>query len=120
MYDVKFTPDAEADLARLSKAIAQRVLKKLRWVAENFETVTPELLTGDWQGVFKLRVGDYRALYTFIGQDRHQSGYHAGLCPNAGTGSRGHHFNRRGLVGAALEGGRVIGDGRAQSADFGR
>jgi mRNA interferase RelE/StbE len=39
-------------------------LKKLRWLAENFEVISPEALTGQWQSVFKLRVGDYRVLYT--------------------------------------------------------
>ena len=65
MVQVSFTADAEADLARLDRLISQRVLKKLRWLAENFEVITPEPLTGEWQGVFKLRVGDYRVLYTF-------------------------------------------------------
>ena len=65
MYEVEFAPEAEADLAHLSKTIAQRILKKLRWLAENFETITPEPLTGQWKGLYKLRVGDYRALYTF-------------------------------------------------------
>jgi len=64
MAQVEFTESAQNDLARLDKPIAQRVLKKLRWLAENFEVVTPEALTGQWQGVFKLRVGDYRVLYT--------------------------------------------------------
>lgn len=64
MFQVVFTAGAEADLARLDKPVAQRVLKKLRWLAENFEAVTPETLTGQWQGVYKLRVGDYRVLYT--------------------------------------------------------
>ncbi|MFQ3639154.1 MAG: type II toxin-antitoxin system RelE/ParE family toxin [Chloracidobacterium sp.] len=64
MFQVEFTSVAETDLARLDKAIAQRVMKKLRWLAENFEVITPETLTGPWQGVFKLRVGDYRVLYT--------------------------------------------------------
>jgi mRNA interferase RelE/StbE len=64
MYHVDFTPDGEADLARLDTAIAQRVLKKLRWLAENLDAVRPEALTGEWQGVFKLRVGNYRVLYT--------------------------------------------------------
>ncbi len=39
-------------------------MKKLRWLAENFEVITPEPLTGQWRGVFKLRIGDYRVLYT--------------------------------------------------------
>lgn len=64
MYQVDFTPEAETDLARLHKLIVPRVLKKLRWLADNFEAITPEALTGQWQGVFKLRVGDYRVLYT--------------------------------------------------------
>ncbi len=65
MYQVDFTPGAESDLSRLDAPIAQRVLKRLRWLAENFEAIKPEPLTGQWQGVFKLRVGDYRVLYTF-------------------------------------------------------
>ena len=64
MFQVEFTATAQSDLARLDKPMAQRVLKKLRWLAENFEAITPEALTGQWQGVFKLRVGDYRVLYT--------------------------------------------------------
>jgi mRNA-degrading endonuclease RelE of RelBE toxin-antitoxin system len=46
MAQVEFTESAQNDLARLDKPIAQRVLKKLRWLAENFEVVTPEVLTG--------------------------------------------------------------------------
>ena len=65
MYQVRFTVRAEADMARLGRTVAQRVLTKLRRLAENFEVITPEPLTADWQGVFKLRIGDYRALYTF-------------------------------------------------------
>ena len=65
MYKVEFTPNAETDLARLDAPVAQRVLKRLRWLAENFEAIRPEALTGQWQGVFKLRVGNYRILYTY-------------------------------------------------------
>jgi mRNA interferase RelE/StbE len=65
MYHTEFMAEAEDDLARLPKALAQRVLNRLRWLAENFDVITPEPLTGLWRGVFKLRVGDYRVLYTF-------------------------------------------------------
>ena len=65
MRDVEFTPDAEADLARSDTHIRERVFKKLRWLAENFDVVKPEALAGEWRGVFKLRVGDHRVLYTF-------------------------------------------------------
>jgi len=47
MYRVDFTPDAESDLARLDAPIAaQRVLRRLRWLAENFEAIKPEALGG--------------------------------------------------------------------------
>lgn len=65
MYRVEFTSEAEDDLSRLNKPVAQRVLKKIRWLAENFEAITPEPLTGDLKGFYKLRVGDYRVFYTF-------------------------------------------------------
>ena len=65
MYHVEFTPTAAEDLARLNKPIAQRILSKIRWLAENFPALTPKPLTGQWAGVYKLRVGDYRVLYTF-------------------------------------------------------
>lgn len=65
MRSVRFTPQAEADLARLDREIAQRVLRKIRWLAENFGLITPESLSGPLRGVFKIRVGDYRVLYTY-------------------------------------------------------
>lgn len=42
MYQADFTPDAESDLSRLDAPIAQRVLKRLRWLAENFEAIKPD------------------------------------------------------------------------------
>ena len=65
MYHVDFAPDAEADLGRLDAPVAQRVLKKLRWLAKNLDVITPAALSGQWQVMFKLRAGDYRLLYTF-------------------------------------------------------
>lgn len=70
MYEVEFTPEAEDDLSRLSKSIAQRILKKIRWLAENIEVMTLEPLTGDFKGLYKLRVGAYRVLYTFSQNER--------------------------------------------------
>ncbi len=64
MFAVVFTPQAESNLIQLDRMIAQRVLRKIRWLAEHFDDVTPEPLTGQWQGMYKLRVGDYRVLYT--------------------------------------------------------
>lgn len=65
MYRVEFTQGALDQLASLDKIIAQQVLQKLHWLADHFDEVTHWPLTGRLKGVFKLRVGDYRALYTF-------------------------------------------------------
>jgi mRNA interferase RelE/StbE len=45
--------------------LRERILRKIRWLAENFDQITPQPLTGDLAGFFKLRVGDYRVLYDF-------------------------------------------------------
>lgn len=70
MYEVEFTEGALNDLAKLSKEISQRILKKVRWLAENFEALSLEPLTNQWQGMYKLHVGDYRVIYTFESETR--------------------------------------------------
>ena len=63
-YTVAFVAEARDDLRRLDSVIAQRILSKLDWLADRFDEVTPETLTGQWEGAFKLRVGDYSIIYT--------------------------------------------------------
>jgi mRNA interferase RelE/StbE len=63
MYEVEFRPRASQDFDELDRVVADRLLKKLRWLAENFDSVTPEPLAGAFSGLFKLRVGDYRIVY---------------------------------------------------------
>jgi mRNA interferase RelE/StbE len=65
MYQVRFAPKGLEQMQQLNKPVAQQVLKKLRWMAENFEQSTRIPLVGNLKGIFKLRVGDYRVLYTF-------------------------------------------------------
>ncbi len=69
-YQVKFMPRAADDLSRLHKVIAQRILTKVRWLSENFDNLTPEVLIGEWKGLFKLRVGSYRVVYTVSQKDQ--------------------------------------------------
>ena len=64
MYRIAFVPSVERDLRQLDKPIRLRVLNKLRWLAENLESLSPEPLTGQWQGMYKLRAGDYQMIYT--------------------------------------------------------
>ncbi len=64
-YRVEFRPEADGDLSGLSPDARERVLERIRWLAGNFEEIKPETLKGtQWRGVLKLRVGDYRVLYT--------------------------------------------------------
>jgi mRNA interferase RelE/StbE len=63
MYQVEFRPRAAEDFAKLDPTVADRVLKRLRWLAENFDSVKPESLTESFSGLLKLRVGDYRVIY---------------------------------------------------------
>jgi mRNA interferase RelE/StbE len=62
-YRVEFKPEAVDALRHLDKAVAQRIFRRLRWLSENFDILTPEALTADLKGLFKLRVGSYRVIY---------------------------------------------------------
>jgi len=65
IYKIKLTDTAESDLAKLDKPVALRVVNRLQWLADSFETLSPTPLTGPFRSDFKLRVGDYRVLYNF-------------------------------------------------------
>jgi mRNA interferase RelE/StbE len=64
-YSVEFTSEATADLRSLSSTIQERIFRKIRWLSENFKEVNLQALSADLSGLFKLRVGDYRVIYSF-------------------------------------------------------
>ncbi len=64
-YELKIEPDALSNFKKMTPNLQSRILKKIRWFANNFENMTPLPLTANLQGFFKLRVGDYRIIYTF-------------------------------------------------------
>ena len=70
MYRIQMTPTAEDDLAKLDKKVARRIADRLKWLAANFENVTPIPLQGSFRGEFKFRVGDYRVFYVFDRENR--------------------------------------------------
>ena len=61
---VEFTPHALEDLAQLDSGIANRIAAKIQWFSEHYDHLQPETLTGRFAGLYKLRVGDWRVLYT--------------------------------------------------------
>ena len=63
MYKVELTPTALKDLSQLDPIVAQRICKKIDWLAKNFESIAPEPLKGNFEGVYKLRIGDWRVIY---------------------------------------------------------
>jgi mRNA interferase RelE/StbE len=71
-YTIIYEPEAFADLEKLSQMVRQRIVKKINWLAENFEQITPQPLSNNLSGFFKLRVGDYRVVDEFSPVDSQQ------------------------------------------------
>lgn len=69
---------ASRELKRIDPPIAQRIVDRIRWLAEHFEQITPELLKGNLAGFFKLREGDYRIIYEALRKERLIVVYHIG------------------------------------------
>ncbi|MBI2470217.1 MAG: type II toxin-antitoxin system RelE/ParE family toxin [Planctomycetes bacterium] len=63
MYKINFSPQGEKSLQLLDRETGQRVLDKLKWLAENITVINPLPLHGRLSGFYKLKVGDYRAVY---------------------------------------------------------
>jgi len=62
---VEWTKNAIEDLEKLDTPIVKRILNKISWFSQNFENITPEPLSGDLVGTFKIKIGDWRIIYTF-------------------------------------------------------
>lgn len=64
-YTVELTRTAANKLQQQTSKVSDRIIEKLNWLATNFNSLTPMPLTGDLAGLYKLRVGDYRIIYSF-------------------------------------------------------
>ena len=62
-WRVEFLPRASDDLIRIDRIIQRRIVEKLEWLGQNFESVIPSVLTGEFRDFYKLRVGDWRVFY---------------------------------------------------------
>jgi len=67
---LKFTLDAEADLVKLDREIRRRIIDKLDWFLENFDVISPSVLSSEFREFYKLRVGDWRVIYKVDWQSR--------------------------------------------------
>lgn len=70
MYRIRFLKPASRELERLDKAVATRIVRRLRWLAENLDSINPEALKGRLQGLYKLREGDHRIAYEILRGER--------------------------------------------------
>jgi len=61
--EVEWEKEALDDLHEIDKPIVKRILNKITWFTRYFDNITPEPLSGDMNGLFKLRVGDWRVVY---------------------------------------------------------
>lgn len=69
MYQVRILEAAARQLAGLDPVMARRIVKRVRWLAQNLEEIQLEALAGDLAGLDKLRIGDYRVLYEILHAD---------------------------------------------------
>ena len=67
-FNITFKKSVEKDLSKIPKAVVARILdkidKELPGGAESFPA-----LKGEFAGLRKFRVGDYRVIYTLLGDD---------------------------------------------------
>jgi mRNA interferase RelE/StbE len=66
VYTLHISQAALQELQDLDRNVCQRLIKKIRWLAANADSIRPEMLKGDLSGFFKLRDGDYRIIYQRI------------------------------------------------------
>ena len=62
-YEVEFSRRAEDDLSRSDRQVEQRVRNRINEMAASARTWQHQALTGQYRGLFRLRVGNYRARY---------------------------------------------------------
>jgi len=63
-YEVLLLPPARKDLLGLPRKVRDLVIQHLRALETDPRPTGSESMTGDQRGRWKLRVGDYRVVYT--------------------------------------------------------
>ena len=69
-YVLRLLDEAVRDLERIDRTVGRRIVRRLEWLRINIENITPEPLTGKLAGFYKFRVGDYRAIYEILRDQR--------------------------------------------------
>ena len=67
-YNVVYKKSVQRDLKKLSKAEARRILNQIEEDLSKNADAYP-VLEGQFAGLRKYRVGDYRVIYAILGED---------------------------------------------------
>jgi len=67
-YNITYKKSVYRDLKKLSKADSSRILDKIEEVLSKKADTYP-VLKGQFTGLRKYRVGDYRVIYAILGED---------------------------------------------------
>ena len=67
MASVKFKEHASKELGEIDPAIGKRIVEKIVWLEQNFTAIVHERLHYEFRELCKLRVGDYRVVYSING-----------------------------------------------------
>jgi mRNA interferase RelE/StbE len=70
VYRVRILDTAIHELSQLDKSVSRRIVKRITWLAAHLDEVKWEALSGDLEGLYKLRVGDYRVIYEVLHGER--------------------------------------------------
>lgn len=67
---LEFSKDAKKDFVRIDRTVRRQISEKLDWFLENFDSLLPIPLTGEFREFFKLRAGDWRIFYKLDWENR--------------------------------------------------
>lgn len=94
MYQIRLLDAAAEEVRSLDRAVARRIVQRIEWLAENFEMVNREALTGQFAGLLKFRVGDYRVLYEVLEVEQSLLFTLSGIVVMSIADARRHHYRR--------------------------
>lgn len=70
MYAVELTRAAQRDIEALDRVAQERVVSRLAQLAQQPRPAGAEKLAGSSYVLYRLRVGDYRLIYTIVDEQR--------------------------------------------------
>ncbi len=69
-YTIRISREAQDELKHLDRKVARRISRRITWLATNAETARHYALAGQWQGLYRWRLGDYRIIYALNREKR--------------------------------------------------